>query len=99
MANNNVDGWVTVFTTGTPYESELVRDRLGDAGLDAVILTHRDRAFGLNVGKMSTIRILVPPHQAADAAGILNSPVISEEELIKAALSSNPIVDKTSDAK
>lgn len=97
VSNKVVDGWVTVFTSGTNYEAELVRDRLDDAGLDAVVLTHRDRSFGLNVGKMSTVRVLVAPEQVADATGILNSPPFSDEELGAAALRANPIVDDDPD--
>lgn len=92
MTQKIVDGWVTVFSAGTDYEADLVRDRLQDAGLDAVILAHRDHAFNLNVGKMSTVRVLVAPSQAQEAANVLNTPSFTDEELTAAALRADPIL-------
>jgi len=95
MSNPNVDGWVTVFTSGTDYEADLVKDRLVDSGLDAVVLTHRDHAFNLNVGKMSVVRVLVSPDQADAAYAVLDAPPVSDEELTNAALSSIPILGES----
>jgi len=91
MNERNVEGWVVVFSTGTDYEADLVRDRLDDSGLDAVILTHRDHAFNLNVGKLSVVRVLVAPHQEADALAVLEAPPFTDEELAAAAMKANPI--------
>jgi hypothetical protein len=93
MNDKQVDGWITVFTSGTDYEADLVRDRLADGGLDAVVLTHRDRSFSLNVGKMAVVRVLVAPSQADAARDILEPPPVSDAELEDAALNSNPILD------
>ncbi len=93
MSDKQVDGWMTIYSTSTDYEAELVKDRLVDAGVDAVILTHRDRAFSLNVGDMSVVRILVPPDQEETARGILDSPPISVTDLTDAALRADPILD------
>lgn len=49
---DNADKWVVVFESGTDYESNIVRDRLDDAGIPAVVDTKRDHAFFLN----STLR-------------------------------------------
>lgn len=91
MSEQTIEGWVVVFSTGTDYEAKLVRDRLDDSGLDAVVLTHRDHAFNLNVGKLSLVRVLVAPHQAADAIAILGAPQITDEELAAAAMKADPI--------
>jgi len=93
MSEKSVDGWVEVFTTGTDYEAELVRDRLADQGLNAVVLAHRDHAFNLTVGDLSTTRVLVPPSQADEARRILQSVPLSDQDLDDAALSSDPNLD------
>jgi len=92
MTPKSVDGWIEVFRTGTDFEAAIVKDRLADLGLDPVILTHRDRAFNLNVGDLSTIRILVPPSQARDALDILRSAPLSDSDLDSAALESDPFL-------
>ena len=86
----NLEGWVTVFTTGTDYEADLVRDRLDDAGLSAVVLTRRDHAFNLTVGELASVWVLVPPSQVEQARQILTSQPISDEELERAALAADP---------
>jgi glyoxylase-like metal-dependent hydrolase (beta-lactamase superfamily II) len=93
MSDKHVDGWVAVFSTGTDYEADLVRDRLSDAGVDAVVLTHRDHAFNLNVGKMAVVRVLVAPEQVEAAREVLESPPVSDSELTEAALRANPILE------
>ena len=97
MSSPDVDGWVTVFTSGTDYEADLVRDRLEDSGLQAVVLTHRDHAFNLNVGRMSVVRVLVAPPQADEARRILSTPPVSDEDLLDAAMRSNPVIDDPED--
>lgn len=84
MANQKYEEWDIIFTSGTDYEADLVRDRLDDAGLDAVVLTQRDHAFNLNVGDLSDVHVLVRPGQAEEAREILETR-ISDEELEKQA--------------
>lgn len=86
----SLEGWVTVFTTGTDYEADLVRDRLDDAGLSAVVLTRRDHAFNLTVGELASVWVLVPPDEEQEARTILNSQPISDAELEAAALAADP---------
>ena len=90
MKERSLEGWVTVFSTGTDYEADLVRDRLDDGGVDAVILTRRDHAFNLNVGELANVAVLVPSEQVADAQRILTSARISDAELERAALEADP---------
>ncbi len=84
------EGWVTVFTSGTDYEADLVRDRLDDSGLSAVVLTRRDHAFNLTVGDLASVWVLVPPDQAEEARAILASAPISDRELEEAAMAADP---------
>ncbi len=81
--------WIVVFRSGTDYEADIVRDRLDDAGVSAVVLTQRDHAFNLNVGDLSPVNVLVPPEQAERAASILESAKFTDEELSRAAMSAD----------
>lgn len=90
MADGKYQDWVTVFTTGTDYEADLVRDRLDDSDIPAVVLTQRDHAFNLNVGDLSAVRVMVPPDHAEAAVELIQSDIVSDEELEEAALQSDP---------
>ncbi len=89
--------WVTVFETGTDYEAEIVRDRLDDAGIRAVIDTKRDHAFNLNVGDLAIVLVKVPEGDVAAARELLASEPISDAELTRAALAADPKVDRPDD--
>jgi hypothetical protein len=90
MKRLNMDGWVEVFKTGIDYEAELVRDRLDDSGIEAVIMTKKDRSFSLTHGSMSRIHVMVPVEREADAMDVLGAEPVSDEELTRAALARNP---------
>jgi len=81
--------WVSVFRTGTDYEADLVRDRLDDSGIPAVVLTQRDHAFNLNVGDLAAVHVMVPPDQADDAVALLEE-TLDDDELEEAALGADP---------
>ncbi|MFN3597166.1 MAG: putative signal transducing protein [Rubricoccaceae bacterium] len=83
------EGWIAVFTASTDYEADLVRDRLDEAGLPAVVLTHRDHAFNLNVGDLASARVMVPPQHETAARELLAQPPVSEADLEAAALSAD----------
>ncbi len=89
MSAEKFEEWDVVFTTGTDYEADLVRDRLDDAGLKAVVLTQRDHAFNLNVGDLSDVYVLTPPEEADEAHRILREK-ISDADLEEAAMSARP---------
>jgi len=83
------EDWVSVFRTGTDYEADLVRDRLDDSGIPAVVLTQRDHAFNLNVGDLASVHVMVPPDRADDAVALLEQS-LDDEELEEAALGADP---------
>lgn len=87
------EGWVVVFKSGTDYEADLVRDRLDDAGIPAVVLSQRDHAFNLTHGDMAQVSVLTPPEHAEAAAEVLRTPPPSDEELEAAALTSAASLD------
>jgi hypothetical protein len=83
------EDWVSVFRTGTDYEGDLVRDRLDDSGIPAVVLTQRDHAFNLNVGDLAEVHVMVPPDHVDEAVQLLGE-TLSDEELEEAALGADP---------
>lgn len=84
------DNWVIVFSCGTDYEADLVRDRLDDSGIPAVVLTQRDHAFNLNVGDLSDVHVLVQPEREKEALELIDQQIPSDEELERAALEADP---------
>lgn len=90
MSDRTYEDWVVVFRTGTDYEGDLVRDRLDDSGISAVVLTQRDHAFNLNVGDLAPVNVLVPPEEVEAARSVLDSAPFSDAELDEAARSSDP---------
>lgn len=90
MKRVEIDGWVGVFHTGIDYEADLVRDRLDDAGLEAVIMRKKDRSFSLTHGSMSLIHVMVPAELESRAQAVLAADLPSDEELTAAALAADP---------
>jgi len=86
---DKAEEWVSVFRTGTDYEADLVRDRLDDSGIPAVVLTKRDHAFNLNVGDLALVHVMVPPDRADEAVSLLEEE-LTTEELEEAALGADP---------
>ena len=80
--------WQVVFTSGTDYEAELVSSRLKDQGVDAVVLSQRDRAWNLNLGYLAKVRVFVPVDQLEWATEILHESVPEEQVLRSAAADS-----------
>lgn len=90
MSDRTYEDWIVVYRTGTDYEADLVRDRLDDAGISAVVFTQRDHAFNLNVGDLAPVNVMVPPDQLAAAQAVLNSEPFTDKELEDAALAADP---------
>ncbi len=88
---NTYEDWIIVFSSSTDYEADLVRDRLGNEDLRAVVLTHRDHSFNLNVGDLSGAHVLVEPQFAEQARTILSAKPLTDAELEEAAMSANPV--------
>ncbi len=79
MSNSTYEGWVVVFESGTDYEADLVRGRLDDAGLPAIVLTQRDHAFNLTIGDLAQVRVLVQPEHVEGAIQLLVTIPLSDE--------------------
>ncbi|HLT46804.1 MAG TPA: DUF2007 domain-containing protein [Rubricoccaceae bacterium] len=83
------EGWISVFSCGTDFEADLVRDRLGEVDIPAVVLTQRDHAFNLNVGDMSPVHVMVPPEHEAAAREVVEQAPLTDSELEEAAMAAD----------
>ena len=83
------EGWVSVFECSTDFEADLVRDRLDEEDVAAVVLTQRDHSFNLNVGDLSPVHVMVKPEDEAAARELLDRAPLTDEELEEAALSAD----------
>ena len=83
------EGWVSVFECSTDFEADLVRDRLDEAGVAAVVLTQRDHSFNLNVGDLSSVHVMVKPEEHARARSVVEDVHFSDAELEEAAMAAD----------
>lgn len=83
------ENWIPIFSSGTDYEADIVRDRLDDSGIPAVVLTQRDHAFNLNVSDLAEVNVFVPPDHADAAREVLEAK-LTDAELEEAALAADP---------
>jgi len=91
MGDTKYEGWISVYSSGTDYEADLVRHRLDNAGIPAVVLTQRDHAFNLTiVAAFATVHVMVPPEHEANARKILSAEPFTDKELTEAALDADP---------
>ena len=90
MTEVKFDGWISIFESGVDYEAEMVRNRLIDSGISAVLMTKKDSAFGLSFGSMSLIYVLDAPDEEHEARALIQDYSFSADELTEAALAANP---------
>ena len=88
-----VEGWVSVFKSGTDYEADIVRDRLDSAGVPAAVFTQRDHAFSLTIGALARVYVMVPEERVDEAKAVLAEQV-TDEELEAAAEGAEPSTEK-----
>ena len=63
--------FVSVATTPTKYEAEMIRSNLEGAGIDAIILSESDRVFFTTVGDLAVNEVMVPQNFVNEAKEIL----------------------------
>lgn len=83
------EGWISVFECSTDFEADMVRDRLDEEGLAAVVFTQRDHSFNLNVGDLASVHVMVRPEEEAAARAVVAQPSLSDADLEEAALSAD----------
>lgn len=66
-----LEGWAQVFMTGAELEASLIRDNLQSEGIDAEVLSQKDRSFTVELGDLSPVRVLVPAFRYQDARAVI----------------------------
>ncbi len=87
------ESWVVVHHCTTDYEADIVRDRLDDAGIPAVVYTQRDHSFNLTIGDMAAVQVMAPPERADEAKAFLAAAPPTEAEITEAAMDADPTVE------
>lgn len=91
MNENMYEGWHILLETTDEFEAEMVRDSLDDAGIPAVMLNRKSQAFAVNLGETPNVTVLVPPEHFAEAQEFVSQPMLSDEELERAASEAEPL--------
>lgn len=66
-----IEGWAQVYTTSDTVEADLIRENLQSEGVEAAVLSQKDRMFNVELGELSPVRILVPAYEYLDAIRLL----------------------------
>ena len=66
-----IEGWAQIYTTSDAMEAELIKENLQSEGLDAAVLSQKDRSFTVDFGELSPVRILVPAYEYLDAMQVI----------------------------
>lgn len=66
-----IEGWAQIYTTSGVVEAELIRENLQADGIDAAVLSQKDRSFGVDLGELSPVRLLVPAYAYVEAMKFL----------------------------
>jgi hypothetical protein len=73
--------WVSVRTTNTEYEAEMVKANLVGAGIETTVLSQRDRMFFTTMGDVAVTEVMVRKEKAKDAREILEEIDTREESI------------------
>ena len=66
-----VEGWAQVTTASGEIEGQLLVERLRAAGIEAQVFSQQDHAFGVLVGDLGLVRVLVPASDYRRAQEVL----------------------------
>jgi predicted RNA-binding Zn-ribbon protein involved in translation (DUF1610 family) len=68
-----IEGWAQIYSTSDAVEAELIKENLQSEGIDAAVLSQKDRSFAVDLGELSPVRILVPAYEYLSATTLLSS--------------------------
>ena len=77
-----IEGWAQVYSETNEFEAQLLRENLRAEGIDAQIFSQRDRAFSLDLGELSIVRLLVPVWEYSQALQIVRQHMDREGEVV-----------------
>lgn len=66
-----IEGWAQIYTTSDDMEANLIRENLQAEEIDAAVLSQKDRSFGVDLGELSPVRVLVPAYVYLEATRVL----------------------------
>ncbi|MGA8264128.1 MAG: zinc-ribbon domain-containing protein [Ignavibacteriaceae bacterium] len=66
------EDWEVIYTTNDEYEVDMIRDNLKSAGIEATILSQKDRNFPAP-GDFSLIKLLVRKNDVKDALNYIQA--------------------------
>jgi len=62
-----IEGWAEALRTADDIEARLMSDGLNGEGIEARVLSQKDRANVVTFGGLSIVRVLVPAHRLEEA--------------------------------
>ena len=77
-----IEGWAQIYSTSDVVEANLIRENLASEGLDAAVLSQKDRSFTVDLGDLSAVRILVPAYEYLDAMEVVAMHMDARGELV-----------------
>jgi hypothetical protein len=77
-----IEGWAQIYSTSDAVEAGLIRENLVSEGLDAAVLSQKDRSFTVDLGDLSAVRILVPAYEYLDAMEVIATHMDVRGELV-----------------
>ena len=73
--------WVTVYTTGTEYEADMIAANLESSGIPARVYVQNDQMFVATIGDLAVTKFMVPTEVADEAKNYIASiPAQNSEE-------------------
>lgn len=66
-----IQGWAQVYKTAGDVEAGLIRENLHAEGIDARILSQKDRMLTFELGELAQVRVLVPAYDYERATSML----------------------------
>ena len=88
-----IEGWAQIYTTSDVMEAELIKENLQADGVDAAVLSQKDQSFGVDLGELSPVRLLVPAYEYLDAVKHLAQHMDVEGEVTFACPSCGEVFD------
>jgi uncharacterized C2H2 Zn-finger protein len=77
-----IEGWAQIYTTSDTVEADLIKENLVSEGLDAAVLSQKDHSFTVDLGDLSSVRILVPAYEYLDAMQVIATHMDVSGELV-----------------
>lgn len=67
------ENWAVVFTTNLEYEAEMVKANLEGAGIPCLVFSQRDHAYGVTIGNMAVVNVMVQKENLQEATEYLKN--------------------------